>query len=136
MVEIDEDDRASVIFGDGAFGAIPPNGAVIKATYRVGGGLRGNVAPKTILTIVDVRPNLSSSARSPIPGRLPAGRARKKHRPCRHACPRRVPLSLKRAVTAEDYEALAPDFKGGQGAREATNWNTVKLVVAPQGEAR
>jgi hypothetical protein len=42
--------------------------------------------------------------------------------------------SLKRAVTAEDYAALTLDFKGvGKVRAEATNWNTVKLVVAPQG---
>jgi hypothetical protein len=42
--------------------------------------------------------------------------------------------SLKRAVTTEDYEALALDFKGvGKVRAEATNWNTVNLIVAPQG---
>jgi hypothetical protein len=42
--------------------------------------------------------------------------------------------SLKRAVTAGDYEALALDFKGvGKVRAEHTNWNTVTLFVAPQG---
>jgi hypothetical protein len=37
-------------------------------------------------------------------------------------------------VTAEDYEALALDFKGvGKVRAEATNWNTVNLSVAPEG---
>src|SRR5262245_60838048 len=44
VLEIADDDRATVLFGDGAFGAIPPGGATIKATYRVGGGPQGNVA--------------------------------------------------------------------------------------------
>src|SRR5215831_18161707 len=38
VLEIADDDRASVVFGDGAFGAIPASGATIKATYRIGGG--------------------------------------------------------------------------------------------------
>src|SRR5262249_27788993 len=42
-IQIDEDDRASVIFGDGVFGAIPAQGSLIRATYRVGGGAAGNV---------------------------------------------------------------------------------------------
>ena len=42
--------------------------------------------------------------------------------------------SLKRAVTAPDYEALALDFKGvGKVRAEATNWNAVTLFVAPEG---
>mgnify|MGYP001618763860 CR=1 FL=1 len=42
--------------------------------------------------------------------------------------------SLKRAVTADDYEALARNFKGvGKVRAEKTNWNTVKLFVAPAG---
>ena len=42
-IEIDEDDRATVIFGDGVLGAIPAPGSIIKVTYRVGGGSQGNV---------------------------------------------------------------------------------------------
>jgi hypothetical protein len=42
VIEIDENDQATVIFGDGSFGAIPANGAQIQATYRVGGGAVGN----------------------------------------------------------------------------------------------
>src|SRR4029453_12593034 len=133
MVEIDEDDRASVLFGDGAFGVIPPNGAVIKATYRVGGGLYGNVAPQTIQTIIDAPPLALlgaqiTNARPPTGG---AGRESITHA-VTHAPS--VFRSLKRAVTAADYEALALDFKGvGKVRAESTNWNSVNLIVAPQG---
>ena len=42
--------------------------------------------------------------------------------------------SLKRAVTAQDYEALALDFKGvGKVLAEGTSWNVVTLFVAPAG---
>lgn len=43
--------------------------------------------------------------------------------------------SRRRAVTAEDYRALALDFKGvGKVRAEAVrNWNTVTLYVAPSG---
>lgn len=42
-VERDADDRATVVFGDGAQGVRPAAGADIVVTYRVGGGTRGNV---------------------------------------------------------------------------------------------
>jgi len=42
--------------------------------------------------------------------------------------------SLKRAVTVEDYESLALNFKGvGKVRAEALNWNIVSLFVAPEG---
>ena len=133
MVEIDEDDRASVIFGDGAFGAIPPQGAVINATYRVGGGLHGNVAPLTIQTIIDAPQLVLLGAQITNPRPATGGAERES---IAHAVTHApgVFRSLKRAVTAEDYAALALDFKGvGKVRAEATNWNTVRLVVAPQG---
>jgi hypothetical protein len=136
MVEIDEDDRASVLFGDGAFGAIPPQGAVIQATYRVGGGLHGNVAPQMIQTIVDA-PQLALLGAQITNARPATGGAERES--IAHAVTHAPSVfrSLKRAVTAEDYEALALDFKGvGKVRAEATNWNTVKLVVAPQGGGR
>jgi hypothetical protein len=47
-IEVDEDDRATLIFGDGILGAIPPIGSIIKVSYRVGGGPDGNVLPDSI----------------------------------------------------------------------------------------
>jgi len=42
--------------------------------------------------------------------------------------------SLKRAVTAADYVALAASFQGvGKVQAQATGWNTVTLYVAPSG---
>lgn len=133
VIEIDEKDRATVIFGDGAFGAIPPSGAIIKATYRVGGGSQGNVAADSIQTIVDA-PQLAllgAKVTNPKPATGGAERESIEHAVL-HAPS--VFRSLKRAVTAEDYKNLALDFKGvGKVRAEATNWNTVKLFVAPKG---
>lgn len=47
-VDQDGDDIAIVEFGDGVSGAIPPNGATIDVTARVGGGIAGNVALNNI----------------------------------------------------------------------------------------
>lgn len=131
VIEIDEEDRAAIVFSDS--GAIPPGGAVIRAAYRVGGGLRGNVAAHTVQTIVDA-PQLAllgAKVTNPKPATGGAERESIDHAAL-HAPA--VFRSLKRAVTAEDYKALALDFKGvGKVRAEATNWNTVTLFVAPEG---
>jgi hypothetical protein len=132
-VEIDEQDRATVLFGDGAFGSIPPQGATIKATYRVGGGTQGNVLANTITTIMDAPQlsNLGAQVTNPMPATGGAERESIDH--AVQYAPA-IFRSLRRAVTAEDYQALALDFKGvGKVRAEAPSWNTVTLYVAPEG---
>jgi len=133
-VEIDELDRATVIFGDGEFGLIPPSGATIRANYRVGGGTSGNVLASMIKTFVDA-PQLAllgAKVNNPAPATGGAERESIDHA-VQHAPA--IFRSLRRAVTAEDYQALALDFKGvGKVRAEAVrNWNTVSLYVAPAG---
>ena len=132
-VEIDGQDQATLIFGDGAFGAIPPRGARVTATYRVGGGRHGNVAADTITTIADA-PQLAlvgAQVTNPQPATGGAERESIEHA-VQHAP--QVFRSGKRAVTADDYKALALDFRGvGKVRAEAAGWNTVHLYVAPEG---
>lgn len=131
VIEIDEEDRATILFGDGAFGAIPPSGTVIKATYRVGGGKHGNVAANTIQTIVDASQLALLGAKITNPNPATGGAEQESIEHAVMHAPG-VFRSLKRAVTADDYEALALNFKGvGKVRAEKTNWNTVKLFVAP-----
>jgi len=40
--------QSAVVFGDGLFGSLPPISAAVSVTYRVGGGIIGNVAVNTI----------------------------------------------------------------------------------------
>lgn len=132
-VEIDEGDRATVLFGDGVNGAIPPKDVLIKATYRVGGGAFGNVPAGSITTIVNCPQLVLAGAE--VTNLEPAvGGADRES--IEHAV-RNAPAvfrSLRRAVTAEDYETLALQFKGvGKVRAKAANWNTVKLYVAPEG---
>ncbi|NLW34907.1 MAG: hypothetical protein GXY80_05410 [Syntrophorhabdus aromaticivorans] len=133
VIEIDEDDRATIIFGDGDFGAIPPAGADIHATYRVGGGLKGNVLANTIQTIVEAPQLTAIGARVSNPGPATGGSERESIEHAVMHAPG-VFRSLKRAVTAEDYEALALNYKGvGKVRAKAGNWNRVRLFVAPDG---
>src|SRR5262249_51473826 len=46
--------HTDILFGDGVEGATPPSGQNnIRANYRVGSGLSGNVAARSITTLVD-----------------------------------------------------------------------------------
>jgi len=51
-IDYDDDDYGYIQFGDGDCGALPPNGAAITVSYRVGGGLVGNVPIGAIDTAV------------------------------------------------------------------------------------
>lgn len=133
LVEIDAEDRAAVVFGDGSFGAIPARGTLVRATYRIGGGLAGNVAAHAVTTIVNAPQLALLGATVTNPGPATGGAEREdiahavQHAPA-------VFRSLRRAVTAADYEALALSFKGvGKVHAVATGWNQVTLYVAPEG---
>lgn len=133
VIEIDEDDQAAVIFGDGKFGAIPPNGATIKVTYRVGGGSAGNVPANTIQTIASASALALLGAKVTNPAPANGGA---EHESIEHAVQQAPAVfrSLRRAVTASDYQALALSFKGvGKVRALSTGWNRVTLFVAPEG---
>lgn len=132
-IEIDEDDRATIRFGDGAFGAVPPYGALVRASYRVGGGRHGNVPAGSIQTVVNAPQLALLPARVTNPAPATGGADRESIAHAVQHAPR-VFRSLKRAVTADDYRALALDFRGvGKVRAEAESWNLVKLFVAPDG---
>ena len=133
VVEVDADDRAMIRFGDGTFGAIPPAGAQIRVTYRAGGGQAGNVLAGTVTTVVDSPQLVLLGAKVTNPEPATGGAERED---IAHAV-RQAPAvfrSLRRAVTAADYEALALSYEGvGKVRAVGTGWNVVTLFVAPEG---
>jgi baseplate J-like protein len=132
-VEIDEDDQATILFGDGAFGAIPPVGSEIRATYRYGGGAAGNVAAGSIQSIVDAPALALLGARVTNLAAATGGADRESLEHAVLQAPS-VFRSLRRAVTAEDYRALALAFPGvGKVRAEGAGANLVRLFVAPSG---
>jgi len=132
-VEIDEDDQATVLFGDGAFGAIPPLGSQVRATYRFGGGTAGNVVAGSIQSIVDSPPLALLGARVTNAAPATGGADRESIDHAVSQAPS-VFRSLRRAVTTDDYRALALAFPGvGKVRAEGANSNVVRLYVAPAG---
>ena len=96
------DERGAIRHGDGAYGAIPPQGREIRVSYRTGGGVQGNVRPNTLTTLKDRIPGLTVTNPRPATGGRDAESL--------DNLLVRGPTDfhrLERAVTARDYETLA-----------------------------
>jgi uncharacterized phage protein gp47/JayE len=132
-IEVDENDYATVVFGDGEYGAIPDKNDEIMVNYRIGGGKQGNVAAGAIDTIIDA-PQLTLLGATVK--NLKAATGGSERETIQHAVQQAPAVfrSLKRAVTEEDYEKLALKYPGvGKVRVEPGHWNTVTLHIAPEG---
>lgn len=136
MIEFDERQRAWLRFGDGVFGAAAPRGRNnLRARYRVGLGLAGNVAAKGIRQMPQALPFIASSYNPAAAG----GAAEPEDADSVRAQAAHKVRSLGRAVALADYIDLALAFGGiakaradyvraaGTGARE------ILLTVAMAG---
>jgi len=122
-------DESDVIWVE--FGArVPPrirNG--LTASYRVGGGAKGNVPAQSIVTAVTALPDLKKVS-NPLPAS--GGSDREPLAEAVARAPRQY-RSQGRAVTAADYESHALAFGVGKARARAAGWNRVELYVAPAG---
>lgn len=112
--------QSLVIFGDGAFGALIPTGAVIMVTYRVGGGTGGNVPLNSFNTSIT---GLLSSTSSPITIQISnttsvgsGGQDAETLEQARINIPA-ASRTNDRAVTLEDYQTVAMSFSTVSFAR-------------------
>lgn len=107
-IEIEDDGTATVAFGDGCYGAAPPETADVKATYRVGIGRIGNVGADT-LTALDAK--VADLGIAAVTNPLPAsgGRDPESRDHARRYGPETFKTPLV-AVTEADYEQAARDF--------------------------
>jgi hypothetical protein len=126
----DENDDTWVLFGNGKYGVIPPRlRNNITASYRIGGGEKGNVPAASILTAVTAIVNLKKVSN---PLAATGGSEREAIDEAVQRAPRQF-RSMGRAVTSEDYESHALQFGVGKARARAAGWNTVELYVAPAG---
>jgi hypothetical protein len=132
-----------LIFGDGISGIIPPNGATIYATYRIGGGVIGNVASNTIKYINKV-PSLSAtpsglsvSNQDTVikgDGAASGGADPESTDSIRINAPLSI-RSINRAVSLLDYSALAVQVTGvSKAIATANTYSAVTLYIAPAGD--
>lgn len=119
-----------VYFGSGANGRVPPQGAVVTAVYRIGGGTRGNVGANTITEPVGTLLGISAVTN---PSAASGGADVESIADIRRNAPRSL-ATLNRAVTTEDYEVLALQVPGVVLAHAAAGvYTAVSLSVAPVG---
>lgn len=132
-VEIDESDTIRIYFGDGVNGAIPSSGSSnIRATYRVGGGHKGNEVAVGKITKINGSATFISTV---INNSAPNGGMDKESIAEAKV---NAPLSLRamqRCVTHDDYVSRAKEVPGvkhafasrGNGAYEE------RIVIATAG---
>jgi uncharacterized phage protein gp47/JayE len=114
-VERDEDDFATILFGDGISGFVPSTGSVINVTYRVGGGVQGNLALNDVQTTITgfleaVEPPEGVDLLLTNPDeRGSGGEDRETIEHAQFFMPKSVKTNG-RAVTREDFETLAALF--------------------------
>ncbi|MFE3828455.1 putative baseplate assembly protein [Streptomyces sp. NPDC059092] len=131
--ELEDDGRIALRFGDGRYGARPRPGARLEPRYRLGGGTAGNVGAEAISHLVLCRdPDASVSShggedltsvrgvRNPLPA--VGGTDPEPIDQVRQLAPLDLKRSRLRAVTAEDYAALATSLPGVQRAAAEIRW--------------
>ena len=107
-----------VRFGDGVRGALLPAGSTLVISYRVGGGLAGNVASGAINASVSVTGTLTGSQyQLALVNQQPAtgGADAESLESARLAIPASTQTG-NRAVTTNDYQTLAGQYSGPTGS--------------------
>jgi hypothetical protein len=123
VVEVDDDGVAHLRFGDGQLGRQPGAGSGFMATYRVGNGAAGNIGAEAISYLVLRKKALSGvslTVRNPLPatgGVDPEPVAQPKL-----MAPGAFRTTLRRAITAGDYAALAELNPKVQRAAATLTW--------------
>lgn len=140
VVEMDDRRRAHLRFGDGELGSRPLSDHAFEAIYRVGNGPRGNIgADKLLLAVADTGVNgLTLSPRNPLPAR--GGSAPEPVSEVKLFAPEAFRQVLERAITAEDYAALASRHPALQRAAAELRWNgswyEARVAIDPLGAAQ
>jgi hypothetical protein len=135
IVEIDNQRRAHLRFGDNEHGRRPSRGQTFTAIFRIGNGSRGNIGAEAISAIL--RPGGGfRRVRNPLPAQ--GGTDPEPMEEARQFAPAAF-RTQNRAVTLEDYAEMARRFPGVQQARAEfrwlASWYTVVLAVDRLGGA-
>ncbi|WP_229070790.1 putative baseplate assembly protein [Actinoplanes sp. DH11] len=120
VVEVDDDRVAHLRFGDGQCGARPRPGSRMLVSYRVGGGVAGNVGADMIRHVL-VRGGVSGGRIVGVRNPLPAvgGIDPEPVEQVRLRAPHAFRTRLERAVTAGDYAAIVMRDYAGRIQRAA-----------------
>ncbi len=119
MADLDALDISTLIFGDGQSGAVPAQGSAIAVSYLQTIGDQGNLGPNRITQLLSPvyldGGQVPLTVTNPVPATGGASREALEH--ARRQAPAEL-RSLWKAVTLEDYQALAEGYPGvAKGAR-------------------
>ncbi|MGK5729754.1 putative baseplate assembly protein [Streptomyces sp. URMC 124] len=123
VAETDDGGVVTLRFGDGRAGCLPVPGTRLRAEYSIGNGRAGNVGPGAVNRVAfrTLRPGGIVRVRNPLPAT--GGTDPEPVADVRRAAPREPFRRLLRAITADDYAALAQQQPGVQRAAAALRWN-------------
>ncbi len=140
VVEMDNDGRAHLRFGDDELGRMPQACMFFNAVYRVGNGTLGNVGADVITAVGWHNRTVSGiqlHPRNPLPaagGRPPEPMAEAKL-----FAPMTFAKQLERAITADDYARLAELYphkkvqRAGASLRWTGSWYAAEVSIDPFG---
>ena len=138
VVDIGNDDRAILRFGDDDYGRQPIGASGIIAIYRIGNGLSGNLGRDALVHIVQPEgvgnwPDIEAIAQ-PLPAE--SGTEPETIEEVRQIAPRAFHAEQFRAVTEADYEQAAMRLSEVAAAkatfRYTGSWHTVFVAVHPR----
>jgi hypothetical protein len=141
IADTDALDISTVIFGDGRNGAVPPSGAEITVSYLETLGEKGNLAPGRITQLLTPVYSAGVQIRLSVTNSAPAtgGTSRETIEHARRQAPAEL-RTLWKAVTLEDYKALAEGFPGVAKAQvldtndcKNIRYYQVNMAIAPDG---
>lgn len=118
VVEMEEDGRAYLRFGDNVMGRKPAPGTQFQAAYRVGNGMAGNVGAEAIAHVVTGMSGVRH-VRNPLPAA--GGTEKEKMEQVRHYAPQAF-RTQERAVTEADYAEAAQRYPEVQKAMATLRW--------------
>jgi len=138
VVEMEDDRRARLRFGNNELGRFPEADTLFQAVYRIGNGSVGNVGAESITRIV-FRNNLPNGAEITVRNPLPAvgGVNPEPVAEARLFAPDAFRKTLQRAITADDYARIVMRDFAGKVQRAAAkllwtgSWHEVLVAVDP-----
>lgn len=138
VVEMEDDRRAKLRFGNNELGRFPDAGTLFQTVYRIGNGSVGNVGAESITRIV-FRKHLPNGAGMSVRNPLPAvgGVNPEPVAEARLFAPDAFRKTLQRAITADDYARIVMrDFAGKVQRAVARllwtgSWHEVLVAVDP-----
>lgn len=123
VAEVNNDGRTHLRFGDDELGRAPTVGEGFAATYRVGGGVPGNVGAEAISVLVLDNYSVSGvtiTVRNPLPAQC--GIDPESMEEVRMLAPAAFRQTIERAITAADYATIAERNPRLQRAAARLTW--------------